>query len=196
MKILELLQLFLTLGVIVGPLPNAIANGQTEDAVPVMANYNWILNQVNANAAPLNNPTFTGVVTAVTGAFTSITASGTLTVSTANAGGLTQEAVTAPTLLNSWVNYGSGFQPVGFWKDSEGVVHIQGMIKSGTTTAATPFFVLPAGYRPQNYQIFACESASAYSGVGVNDSNGSVEARAGCSATYQCLNGISFRADH
>jgi hypothetical protein len=76
MKMLELLRLFLTLGVIVGPLPNTIANGQTEDAVPVMANYNWILNQVNANAAPLNNPTFTGVVTIVAGTFTSITLGG------------------------------------------------------------------------------------------------------------------------
>lgn len=36
--------------VIVGPLPNTIANGQLEDAVPVMANFNWIVNQVNANA--------------------------------------------------------------------------------------------------------------------------------------------------
>lgn len=39
--------------VIVGALPNNIQNGQTEDAVPVMANYNWIVNQVNANAAQL-----------------------------------------------------------------------------------------------------------------------------------------------
>lgn len=44
---------YLTLPVIVGTLPNNIQNGQTEDAVPVMANYNWIVNQVNANAAAL-----------------------------------------------------------------------------------------------------------------------------------------------
>lgn len=41
---------FLRPSVIVGPLPNNIANGQVEDAVPVMANLNWIINQVNANA--------------------------------------------------------------------------------------------------------------------------------------------------
>lgn len=41
--------------VIVGALPNNIQNGQIEDAVPVMANYNWIVNQVNANAAALVN---------------------------------------------------------------------------------------------------------------------------------------------
>lgn len=37
---------------IIGPLPNQIVNGQVEDATPVMADYNWILSQVNANACP------------------------------------------------------------------------------------------------------------------------------------------------
>ena len=44
---------FLRLPAIVGPLPNLIADGQIADAGPVMANYNWILTQVNANAMPL-----------------------------------------------------------------------------------------------------------------------------------------------
>ena len=35
---------------IIGALPNNIINGQAIDAVPVMANFNWIMNQVNANA--------------------------------------------------------------------------------------------------------------------------------------------------
>ena len=38
---------------IVGSLPNNIANGQVMDAGPVMANFNWLMNQVNANAASL-----------------------------------------------------------------------------------------------------------------------------------------------
>lgn len=41
--------------VIVGALPNNIQNGQLEDAVPVMANLTWIVNQVNANATPVAN---------------------------------------------------------------------------------------------------------------------------------------------
>jgi hypothetical protein len=35
---------------IIGTLPNNIQNGQLEDATPVMANFNFIVNQVNANA--------------------------------------------------------------------------------------------------------------------------------------------------
>lgn len=45
---------FLRPATIIGALPNNIQNGQVEDAVPVMANYNWIVNQVNANAAQLS----------------------------------------------------------------------------------------------------------------------------------------------
>jgi hypothetical protein len=44
---------YLSARLIVGTLPNNIQNGQAEDAVPVMANLNWIINQVNANAQPL-----------------------------------------------------------------------------------------------------------------------------------------------
>jgi hypothetical protein len=42
---------------IIGTLPNNIQNGQTVDATPVMADFNFIVNQVNANANPLG--TFT-----------------------------------------------------------------------------------------------------------------------------------------
>ena len=56
----RLIRNYLRLGVIVGPLPNNIVDGTIIDAVPVMANYNWIINQVNANVPPLI-PTFTGL---------------------------------------------------------------------------------------------------------------------------------------
>jgi len=39
---------------IVGALPNTISNGQTADAVPLMADLNHLVNQVNANAAELS----------------------------------------------------------------------------------------------------------------------------------------------
>lgn len=48
---MKLFKNFYRLPVIIGPLPNTISNGQTEDATPLMANFNWLVNQVNANAA-------------------------------------------------------------------------------------------------------------------------------------------------
>jgi hypothetical protein len=53
---------------IIGALPNTITNGQSIDATPVMANYNWIVNQVNSNAAALGAiNAFTAVQTGVAG---------------------------------------------------------------------------------------------------------------------------------
>lgn len=46
---------------IIGILPNNITNGQAVDANPVMADFNFIVNQVNANANP------TGTLTAPSG---------------------------------------------------------------------------------------------------------------------------------
>jgi hypothetical protein len=62
---------------IIGPLPNILQDGTPADAVPVMADFNWIVAQVNLNAvnstallpyALLNNPAFTGTPTAPTAA--------------------------------------------------------------------------------------------------------------------------------
>lgn len=61
------------------------------------------------------------------------------------AGLLPLEAVTAPTLTNSWVNFGSTYATAGYWKDAEGMVHCTGMVKSGTVGSA--IFTLPVGYR-------------------------------------------------
>lgn len=57
-----------------------------------------------------------------------------------------------PPFLNGSLNYPDAAGPpvvkypdAGFWKDKEGVVHLTGIIESGTS----PFmFALPAGYRP------------------------------------------------
>ena len=45
---------FFRLPVIIGSLPNTLTNGTTADATQVMADLNWIVNQVNANAAALS----------------------------------------------------------------------------------------------------------------------------------------------
>src|ERR1700676_3544536 len=42
---------------IIGTLPNNIQNGNTVDATPVMADFNFIVNQVNANGNPIGTLT-------------------------------------------------------------------------------------------------------------------------------------------
>ena len=51
----------------------------------------------------------------------------------------------APTLTNAWVSYGASNTP-GYYKDDDGVVHLRGLLKSGTI--ASSMFTLPIGYRP------------------------------------------------
>jgi len=40
------------------------------------------------------------------------------------------------------------FNPVGFYKDHEGIVHLQGIAKVGTSSTIASVFTLPAGFRP------------------------------------------------
>lgn len=98
-------------------------------------------------------------------------------------------SVTAPTLLNSWVNYAGGFQTAGYYKDEFGIVHLTGIVKTGTIGAS--IFTLPEGYRPAAEMQFAVAS-NGYGSCRVK-TDGSVIAYAGSSAWYS-LDGITFRA--
>jgi hypothetical protein len=105
-----------------------------------------------------------------------------------------QQAWQAPSLLNSWVNYGSGFDTVGYMKDSLGFVHVRGFIKSGATAAGTIIFNLPVGYRPESSTYATCSASpgSTMAAVELN-SSGDVKYVAG-NNTYMGLGHIVFKA--
>jgi hypothetical protein len=97
----------------------------------------------------------------------------------------------APTLLNTWINFGSGFSDAGYYKDSSGLVHLRGVIRNGTVPADV--FVLPVGYRPAATLIFPIVSNDLLGQVRIN-SSGNVHLYAG-SNTWVALDGIRpFRA--
>lgn len=104
----------------------------------------------------------------------------------------TTTAVIAPTLLNSWVNNGSGTTNAGYWKDADGIVHLQGTIKSGTIGAIA--FTMPSGYYPNSSasMSFPANSNGAFGHV-VISSSGDVYPMSG-SALQFSLDGITFRA--
>jgi hypothetical protein len=66
----------------------------------------------------------------------------------------------APTLLNGWVNFGTGFYNTGYYKNTDGNIYLRGTIKNGTTTSGTVIFTLPTGYRPLNRMAFPVASGS------------------------------------
>ena len=104
-----------------------------------------------------------------------------------------QEDRQTPTLLNSWVNYGSGYESASYFKDKCGVVHLAGMVKSGTTTAETVIFTLPEGYRPRTSEKFFCVSLNAICVIDVY-ATGNVAIKTGANSGWISLSGISFLA--
>lgn len=96
--------------------------------------------------------------------------------------------VTAPTLINSWVNFGGSSKAAGYWKDRNGTVRLEGMVKSGTS--GTVAFVLPVGFRPSGLLIMPVVSNDLFGFIQIA-TTGNVTLTG--STTYVSLEGISFR---
>jgi hypothetical protein len=91
-----------------------------------------------------------------------------------------------PGFQNTWTNYDPvNYEKAAFYKDPYGVVHLKGVVASGSTGTG---FVLPAGYRPALTALFGNVSGD-YVGV---DPNGQV--RIVGSNAVRPLDGITFRA--
>lgn len=93
---------------------------------------------------------------------------------------------TAPSLQNSWVNYGT--YQVTLWKKRDGWVECVGVIKDGTATANTTLWTFPAGARPLENQLFDTGSGAAYALVQVA-TDGVVTIQAGSNVSLR----VNFR---
>jgi Tfp pilus assembly protein PilE len=62
------------------------------------------------------------------------------------------------TLQNSWANYGGTYPTLQYTRDSDKVVTIRGLVKSGTATGGTVITNLPLGYRPPGQQLMTVAS--------------------------------------
>ena len=106
--------------------------------------------------------------------------------------GPTQHAAlawTAPTLLNSWVNYdAANFSNAGYVKDNEGFVHLRGVVGSGV---AATVFTLPSGFRPARRAIFSVVGNDLFARVDVA-TTGDVVVIVGAGGTLLQLDGITF----
>jgi hypothetical protein len=102
----------------------------------------------------------------------------------------TSPSWTAPTLTNSWVDYGSGLSTTGYYKDKNNIVHLRGVVKSGTV--GQPIFTLPVGFRPAFTLIVPCVSNGVL-GVASVGADGTVNPSSG-SNVYFSIDGIQFEA--
>lgn len=64
-----------------------------------------------------------------------------------------------PTFQNGWTHYTAPYGDVRYRKIN-GVVHIEGLMKSGTISSTLPAFTLPVGFRPKAKLLGATQSNS------------------------------------
>lgn len=98
----------------------------------------------------------------------------------------------APTLINSWANFGSGFETAGYLKDALGFVHLKGVITGGSS--ATTAFTLPAGYIPGASGIYASAGGAALAAVTIG-TTGAVQPTIIGGGAIPSLSGIVFLAE-
>jgi hypothetical protein len=97
-------------------------------------------------------------------------------------------------LINGWTG-----SPPGYWRDTEGVVHIKNAIAGGAVGSV--FGNLPANYRPDiTERVFAVPylssgGASFVAGAVVVRTNGNMEWHGPISPSVAYLDGITFRID-
>lgn len=103
---------------------------------------------------------------------------------------------------NGWRAYNGGagvYGTPGYWKDSEGVVHLSGLLdkNGGSWVAGETVATLPAGYRPLYDEIFNPPVAPiAVSRVDVIAASGVVQLNAGGASNpvgFLSLSGITYR---
>lgn len=95
-----------------------------------------------------------------------------------------------PAMTNGWVAYSGAFNAPYYWRDEQNVVHLEGLIKSGTIGLAA--FTLPLEFRPLLNTNFAVCSNGAFGLLQIS-SAGVVTPAIGSNADFS-LEGVSFRA--
>jgi hypothetical protein len=96
----------------------------------------------------------------------------------------------APVLQNGWTNYGQVMLPAGFYKTADGIVHLEGGVRDGTSSM---IFQLPEGYRPQGLITFMGSGTSNHVEI-VITTDGTVNVSSVAHNALVSLNGIYFRA--
>ena len=92
-------------------------------------------------------------------------------------------------------NLNGEYQPVGFYKDGSGIVHIQGSIESEDTghhNIPLTAFYLPKGYRPAATRIFPSYNDGSYASVKISH-DGEVLTSPPGNIAHLSLDGINFR---
>lgn len=108
-------------------------------------------------------------------------------------GAIVQDNWIAPTLATGWVNYLNGYNPAGYFRDKQGIVHLRGLVrKTSGAISGERIFTLPEGYQPEFRELRVVISMDLLGRCDI-DNAGQVLIIRG-DAGWFSLDGISFRA--
>jgi len=98
------------------------------------------------------------------------------------------------TPVGAWLPYGSGYAAPSYAKsDTDNVVVLRGLVKSGSTTAGNTIINLPQGFRPKERLLFTTTANNAYSRIDVLPT-GAVIFQTGSNA-WLALESVTFKAE-
>jgi lysophospholipase L1-like esterase len=96
----------------------------------------------------------------------------------------------ASAFANGWTNFGGGYQTAGYWKDSNNVVHVIGLVSGGTVAGGTTIVQLPYGCWPSATRMLTTTASGGGASVQVM-ATGAVQTSVNCSASWTSLE-VSF----
>jgi len=94
-------------------------------------------------------------------------------------------------LLGTWVNFESGEQVAGYWRDSAGIVHLRGVVKLGTIPG--DLATLPENFRPGSLVRYPAYTNSGLGYVSIAPT-GVIRVESGSNPQID-LSAVSFRAE-
>ncbi len=98
-----------------------------------------------------------------------------------------------PAFAGSWFSIGTSYEPVSFYKDKTGIVHLKGPAGGGSGAGGEEIFRLPPGFRPNPTTFLAFPVLCTCDGrLEISGFDGSVLVN---SATIVHFEGISFKAE-
>jgi hypothetical protein len=108
-----------------------------------------------------------------------------------------------PGFENGYFNYpgesGISFNPVGFYKDHDGIVHLQGIAKAPPSAPLPIVFTLPAGFRPASGKLIELqqieESTVILAGSNVVLSGTDISGKVLGGTEAVVLDGITYKAE-
>ena len=103
---------------------------------------------------------------------------------------------TALTTLNGWTNYAAPTYPAAsYYVDASDSnrVHLQGLVKGGTTTDGTPIVTIPTSLQPSGYEHVSNDANNGLGFIGVNYVSGQIVAK-GTSNAFLGLNALFYPA--